>query len=216
MLVTAKADWQRGGQGGANIAANAILAHALKNAAEMAAVLSDHAAAAEFTLANTKLVTAINVHLWDEAAGAYKDNPTSSLHPQDGNSLAVWFNVTQPASRKESILASRAQSWTSLGALSPEWLYEGKEAIGTFPGAARTAPQALLRHASSCCVVLRRVALCCVLLRRAASCCVMLRLAALCCVVLRRAAACCVMLLHAASCCVIRLSYCVVFQVSGY
>ena len=32
------------------------------------------------------------------------------------------------------MLALRAKSWTSIGALSPEWKYEGNEAIGTFPG----------------------------------------------------------------------------------
>jgi hypothetical protein len=67
-------------------------------------------------------------------AGAYKDNPDSTLHPQDGNALMVWLNVTQPASRKASVLALRAKSWTPIGALSPEWMYNGQEAIGTFPG----------------------------------------------------------------------------------
>jgi hypothetical protein len=72
--------------------------------------------------------------LWDETKGAYKDNPNSTLHPQDGNAIAVWFNITNPPARTDSVLAYLESNWSPLGALSLEWEYNDKPAIGTFPG----------------------------------------------------------------------------------
>ena len=50
----------------------------------------------------TRLFTAINSELWDESKGCFRDNPTSQIHPQDGNSIAVWFKATT-AERRMSI-----------------------------------------------------------------------------------------------------------------
>ena len=89
MVVTAKADWQRSGQGGENVAANAMLAHLLQQAVSIANVLNDTAAAGTYAAAHDKVSRAINLVLWDADVGAYKDNPLSKVHPQDGNSLMV-------------------------------------------------------------------------------------------------------------------------------
>ena len=68
------------------------------------------------------LKRAINAVLWDEAAGAFRDNPNpgTTVHPQDGNSLACWFNVTTPA-RCSSALAVQRKNWNAFGSKSPEW-----------------------------------------------------------------------------------------------
>lgn len=83
--------------------------------------------------AATDLKATINDLLWDNSTGAYIDNPTSTLHPQDGNSLMVWLNVTLPE-RKSQILANLKENWVEFGAQSPEWIYNGAPGIGTFPG----------------------------------------------------------------------------------
>ena len=123
-----------GGQGGENIAANALLCGVLQDAAELAAAMSDAAAATFFKAKFGALQQAINTVLWDESKGAYKDNPTSGVYPQDGNSIAVWMNITDPPSRKDSVLAYLESNWSPIGAISTEWTYEGKPAIGNFPG----------------------------------------------------------------------------------
>jgi hypothetical protein len=60
MSVDQKADWQRHGQGGENIAANALLCGILHDASELATALSDPAAAAFFETRFTALQKAIN------------------------------------------------------------------------------------------------------------------------------------------------------------
>ena len=82
MVVTKTADWQRCCQGGENIAANAILYHLLDSAYPMAAAVGDAAAASSYAAKALALKAAINTHLWDADFGAFKDNPTSTLHPQ--------------------------------------------------------------------------------------------------------------------------------------
>lgn len=58
--------------------------------------------------------------LWDPSAGAYKDNPSSTLYPQDGNSLAVWYGLTTSA-QSTAIMAKLRGDWNSLGAQTPEF-----------------------------------------------------------------------------------------------
>lgn len=129
MSVDKGADWQRCCQGGENIAANSLLAHVLRSGVELAKSAGDEAVASEWTAAADAVVAAINEHLWDAAKGAYKDNPTSSLYPQDGNSLAVWFGIAN-AAQAASISDYLHGNWGEFGSGSPEWSMN----VGTFPG----------------------------------------------------------------------------------
>lgn len=134
MKVDKTADWQRGGQGGYNIAANALLAHVLQESVRMAGCLNDTAWAVKCGAASQKSKTAINLLLWNETVGAFNDNPDNhGLQPQDGNSLVLWFNLTTD-NRSDRIAGYLKSHFTALGAVSPEWIYQGKAAIGTFPG----------------------------------------------------------------------------------
>ena len=135
MVVTDKADWQRCCQGGANIAANAILYHVLNSAAMIATALGEPADATRYTAQAATLRDAINDQLWDEKFGAFMDNPTSTLHPQDGNSIASWFGIVGAdhlPTRLASISSYLKTNWGPFGSASPEW--NGGKAIGTFPG----------------------------------------------------------------------------------
>ncbi|MET1073335.1 MAG: NEW3 domain-containing protein, partial [Umezawaea sp.] len=127
--VTGPNDWARGGQGGENIAANSLMYQALLTGAELADLVGDPSAASWRTTA-AGVKTAVNATLWDEQAGLFRDNPTSALHPQDGNSLAVWFGLTDSAARARRISASLTLNWNAYGATTPEKNSE----IGTFPG----------------------------------------------------------------------------------
>ena len=96
--------------------------------------MNDDDTAKVFDSSALKLKRAINAQLWNETMGAYRDNPANgTLFPQDGNSMAVWFNVTRVPSDKERILAYLKSNWNNIGSVSPEWKYNGQNAIGTFP-----------------------------------------------------------------------------------
>jgi hypothetical protein len=132
MTVRNTADWARADQGGENIEANALLYEALVTGAQLATV--EGADATDWTAAAAKLRTAVNATLWDEAAGEYRDNPTSDLHPQDGNSLAVWYGLA-PADRAARVSAALTTDWNGYGATTPE---NGGQ-ISTFPGSMELA-----------------------------------------------------------------------------
>jgi hypothetical protein len=129
LYVTGTADWARSGQGGENIAANSLMYQALLTGAQLAETQGDPSTANSWGGTAATLKAAVNARLWDEPAGQYRDNPTSGLHPQDGNSLAVWYGVAD-AARAQRVSASLTLNWNSYGARTPE---KGSE-IGTFPG----------------------------------------------------------------------------------
>jgi hypothetical protein len=131
MVVDKTADWQRCCQGGENIAANSLLFFVLHKGSQMAAMLGDSKLATTYQQEATALKKAINDQLWD--GHAFKDNPTSNLHPQDGNSLANWFGITENfPTRSLSISKYLNSNWGKYGSASPEW--NSGQSIGTFPG----------------------------------------------------------------------------------
>ncbi|MFG2254246.1 alpha-L-rhamnosidase-related protein [Streptomyces mirabilis] len=119
--VTRTQDWARVGQGGENISANALLYAALKGGATLAAVEGDSALAASWNGKAAAIKTAANSLLWDAAKGMYKDNPTSGLYPQDGNSLAVWYGLTDSEAKSKSVIAGLGKNWGIYGPTTPEW-----------------------------------------------------------------------------------------------
>ncbi|GHH34921.1 hypothetical protein FHS35_005364 [Streptomyces umbrinus] len=119
--VTRTQDWARSGQGGENISANALLYAALRGGATLATVEGDSALAASWNSRAAALKTAANSRLWDASKGMYKDNPTSGLYPQDGNSLAVWYGLTDSAAKSKSVIAGLGTRWGTYGPTTPEW-----------------------------------------------------------------------------------------------
>jgi hypothetical protein len=129
--VTGSNDWARGGQGGENIEANALLYSALSSGAALARAEGDSADATGWQQRAATLKAAVNQRLWNAAVGLYRDNPTSTLYPQDGNSLAVWYGLTDSAAKNTAIARALSARWNDYGAASPE---KDGGAIGTFPG----------------------------------------------------------------------------------
>ncbi|KIK66783.1 glycoside hydrolase family 78 protein [Collybiopsis luxurians FD-317 M1] len=113
-------DWGRDNGQGHNVAANALLYETLITAAELATALGNSTLASAYAANATSVKAAFNRLLWDASAGLFKDNDASTLHPQDGNSLAVLFNVTNNASQVQDISKGLTQFWTDIGPLSPE------------------------------------------------------------------------------------------------
>lgn len=129
--VTEAADWARADSDGKNIEANAIMYRTLGLAASVAQAVGDSATAADCTARAARLQAAVEAAgYWDATAGLYRDKPGSTLYPQDGNSLAVWFGLA-PADRGAAISQALRQRWTSVGALTPE---KSSASVHPFPG----------------------------------------------------------------------------------
>jgi hypothetical protein len=118
--VTGTADWARGGQGGENIEANALLYQVLTTGSVLAGVEGNSSLAATYGSRAASLKTRVDALLWDASAGAFRDNPSSTLHPQDGNSLAAWYGLAS-SSQAQSIASDLRGNWDSVGAQTPEF-----------------------------------------------------------------------------------------------
>jgi hypothetical protein len=128
------AGWQRNGFNsvrGFSSFVNMLAFRAHSAGAELAARLGHAAVAAEYGAQAAALRSAIALAFWDEGKGAFVDNTAHrALHPQDGNALAVWFNVTADAAQAARVSDYLASNWGPFGASSPEW----NNSVGTFPG----------------------------------------------------------------------------------
>ncbi|OJD40488.1 glycoside hydrolase family 78 protein [Diplodia corticola] len=120
MNVTAPADWLRFGMGGHNIEANAILYHTLNQVSTLASALNETDLLASWSTTASGIKTAANDLLWDASAGLYRDNETTTLHPQDGNAWAVVANLTLNSTQSAQISSNLAGRWTAYGAPAPE------------------------------------------------------------------------------------------------
>jgi len=132
-------DWGRLGQGGQNLEANTLLVEALRSGADLADRLGDTADGARFRRISDEVTKAINDTLWDARRGAYRDNPTSDLLPQDGNALAVLFGISRDQNRTAAILRMLKQRWNRFGAVSAELPHTISPFIGSLEVAARFA-----------------------------------------------------------------------------
>ncbi|KAF2251146.1 glycoside hydrolase family 78 protein [Trematosphaeria pertusa] len=123
---TRTVDWGRDGQGGQNIALNALYYHTLTTAARLAPRFSDVGNGADpalwLSIAN-RIKQSANSLLWDEEAGLFRDNITSAgalVYPQDGNALAIRYNLTLSPAQSLRIAEALSRRWTSYGAPSAE------------------------------------------------------------------------------------------------
>ncbi|KAF7314962.1 Six-hairpin glycosidase [Mycena indigotica] len=120
MNVTGLRDWARQGGGGFNAEGNAILYRVLLTSAELgeAMALPD---LRDAWLANaTALKTAYNRAFWVPSLGMYRDNMTTTLTPQDANSLAILFNLTQTKEQAALISTGLEKNWNELGPVAPK------------------------------------------------------------------------------------------------
>ena len=119
--VTGIRDWARLQQGFHNTEANTILYRTLLTGSSLATWMSDSKLVTNWTTQAEALKSAINAQLFDASYGAFKDNDTTTtLHPQDANSFAVLFNVTDSASKASNISSLLTQNWTPIGPVTPE------------------------------------------------------------------------------------------------
>ncbi len=132
--VDMTADWGRRAPGGEEISANALLYQVLRGSSFLASEVGDTASAAAYDAQASSLRAAIQSRLWDSSAKMYADTPGSSLHPQDGNALGLWFGIPESAAARSEISSGLKSRWGFFGAATPEL----PGIIATFPGSMET------------------------------------------------------------------------------
>lgn len=128
--ITLPKDWGRTNPNGEELAANALLYHILAEGVSLARTEDDEQTAELYGASADELKQAIESILWDAGVGEYRDTPGSSLYPQDGNSLALWFGLADSGGRALRLSEALRGNWNQYGAQTPE----KPTAIGTFPG----------------------------------------------------------------------------------
>ncbi|KAK0109311.1 hypothetical protein ONS96_003130 [Cadophora gregata f. sp. sojae] len=124
LYVTGVNDWGRSSQGGFNTAANALMFRTLITGSLMAAWAQDEISS-RWELQAYVLKAAMNsaVYNWDPNVGAFKDsNVDSSIYPEDGNSLALYYGMASSVHQK-SISDRLITNWGPIGAKCPELKY---------------------------------------------------------------------------------------------
>lgn len=113
-------DWGRQGTGDFNSALNALDYGALVSISSLAEALNKSDKAEAWRSAAEGIKEAYNKYLWDPDASLYNDNTTTSLHPQDGNAMAVFFNLTQDTNQSKALSEALTTNWNTFGPVTPE------------------------------------------------------------------------------------------------
>ena len=82
--------------------------------------MNDTALASAYIANASSVKAAFNNLLWDASAGMYRDNDQTTLHPQDGNSIAILFNLTTSEEQNANISEGLTSFWTDIGPVTPE------------------------------------------------------------------------------------------------
>lgn len=114
-------DWGRIGQGGQGIYVNAVYYASLNLMALIQPKLSNngsaHALASTWLTQANRIKSSVNSLLYDEKTHMFRDNTTvagSQIFPQDGNSLAIQFNLTTSNEQAAAISTALAARLSTL------------------------------------------------------------------------------------------------------
>ncbi|KAI7092657.1 hypothetical protein KC316_g21912, partial [Hortaea werneckii] len=94
----------------------------------LAEALNDTSVIDSWTEAAAGIKSAANSLLWNETAGLYHDNETTTLMPQDGNCWAVVANLTDSDEKNMAISRGLSARWGPYGAPA----VEAKDAVSPF------------------------------------------------------------------------------------
>ncbi|PFH50188.1 glycoside hydrolase family 78 protein [Amanita thiersii Skay4041] len=120
MDVTGLRDWARLGGGGINAEGNALLFKVLETASELASYLNLTDLSAAYARNASSIKDKFNEVFWVESVGMYRDNATTTMCPQDANSLAVLYNLTGSTEKDKRVSTGLQANWNNLGPVPPE------------------------------------------------------------------------------------------------
>ncbi|KAJ7284483.1 glycoside hydrolase family 78 protein [Mycena rebaudengoi] len=119
-LCTHGGDWGRAPNDGHSLSANTLAFRSLQGAIQLATVLGQNTDLIQGWNATAhQLRTAVNAALWDDGQGMYRDKDGSTLYPQDGNTLAVLFDIAD-TTQAARISSGLLRNWNQFGAVAPE------------------------------------------------------------------------------------------------
>ncbi|EJD02571.1 glycoside hydrolase family 78 protein [Fomitiporia mediterranea MF3/22] len=118
--ISDTADWSLVTRGGEDSEGNALYYKVLTNSAQLATYLNETELASGWSANASALKGTFNDAFWSDELGMYTDNATTNFVPQDGNSLAVLFNLTNTPEQADSISRGLTINWNDIGAVSPE------------------------------------------------------------------------------------------------
>ncbi|MGW6933554.1 alpha-L-rhamnosidase-related protein [Lentzea sp. NPDC054927] len=150
--VSAHADWGRTTGNGHKISANALLYGALTTGAKLADAQGDTVQANTWRQRAASVKTAANAKLWNPATNLYRDTPETDLYPQDGNSMAVWFGLTDTTAKNASVARTLSANWTDIGAVTPEL----PGLVGTFTGSMELTAHLVANNDTDALALMRR------------------------------------------------------------
>ncbi|KAL1937161.1 hypothetical protein VTO73DRAFT_14503 [Trametes versicolor] len=101
-------------------ASNALLFQVLTTAADLASHVNATSLSSAWSANATALKQRFNEVFWLPSAGLYRDNDTTTLCPQDANSMAVLFNLTVTPEQVASVSEGLTKYWNDLGPVAPE------------------------------------------------------------------------------------------------
>ena len=113
-------DWAREGQGGHNVAANALLFHTLNLGAALARMQDEHALGERWAALAARIREVVIPLLRQPKVGLFRDNETTTLAPQDGNAWAVKSGLVTDPSQVARISEALQARWGTYGAPAPE------------------------------------------------------------------------------------------------
>lgn len=91
----------------------------LTNSVDLATHVNQSEQAAAWAKNATAFKKTYNDYFWVDSLGMYRDNATTTLCPQDANSLAVLFNLTN-ATQANLISKGLQKNWNDIGPVAPE------------------------------------------------------------------------------------------------
>ncbi|TFY77150.1 hypothetical protein EWM64_g6863 [Hericium alpestre] len=120
MNITGLRDWARLGGGGHNAEGNALYYKVLTNSAELAGYLNETDVSTGWARNASALKMTYNSTFWVPELGMYRDNTSTTLCPQDANSMAILYNLTTLRSQASSVSKGLTANWNDIGAVAPE------------------------------------------------------------------------------------------------
>lgn len=82
--------------------------------------MNDTIVASQYGQNANALKTVFNQVFWLESAGLYRDNSSTTLCPQDANSMSILYNLTTSAEQASRVSEGLEKNWNDLGPVAPE------------------------------------------------------------------------------------------------
>lgn len=92
----------------------------MTNSADLATYLNDTTLASKWAANASALKTTYNDVFWVDELGMYRDNASTTLCPQDANSMAILYNLTTSEEQAMSVSEGLEKNWGQRGAVAPE------------------------------------------------------------------------------------------------